>query len=101
MLTRLLFLSRFSIARLAVMHLMATNSALCVRTLIEETWEDFLLDYLKSSMAKSDSGEGVVACAAEARAMGTNSRFVYCTEYPVSSFFCPHFHLSLKSIKHL
>ncbi|XP_022104582.1 otopetrin-2-like [Acanthaster planci] len=44
------------VAKLAVMHLMATNAALCVRTLVEETWEDFLLDYLKSSMTKGDGG---------------------------------------------
>ncbi|XP_071803997.1 proton channel OtopLc-like [Asterias amurensis] len=43
------------VAKLAVMHLMATNAALCVRTLIEETWEDFLLDYLKS-VSKKDAG---------------------------------------------
>ena len=49
--------NRLPLRRLAVMHLMATNAALCVRTLIEETWEDFLLDYLKSSMSKGDGGE--------------------------------------------
>ncbi|XP_072037830.1 proton channel OTOP2-like isoform X3 [Amphiura filiformis] len=48
------------LARMMVMHLMATNVSVWARTVIEEIWEDFILKYIKTSIdgGYGDSGGG-------------------------------------------
>ncbi|XP_071496060.1 proton channel OtopLc-like [Diadema antillarum] len=47
-----------ALAKMALMHLCANNVAVWARTMIEETWEDFLLKYMKGTGYGGKGGGG-------------------------------------------